>query len=82
MPTIKDYHLARVDMEKRLSVAIESWRSDRPRRWLSRHGNIVADGRHPLAQQYRILRYEAEGLLRRPRPESANGLVSHSLHLE
>ncbi|MNH28641.1 hypothetical protein D3C79_888260 [compost metagenome] len=82
MPTIKDAHLERLDIEARLSEAIEHWRPDRPRRWLAKYGNIVAEMRYPMANQYRILRGEAEDLLSRPRPESANGLASHSLHLE
>lgn len=82
MPTIKDSHLARLDMEGRLNDAIYNWRSDRPRRWLAKYGNIIAEGRSPLANQYRMLRCEAEHLLRRPRTKQINGLASHLLHLE
>lgn len=82
MTTIKDSHLARFEMEARLSDAIYNWRSDRPRRWLAKYGNIIAEGRSPLADQYRILRCEAEHLLRRTRAKQTNGLVSHILHLE
>lgn len=81
MSTIKDHCYARLDMEVRLSNAIKNWRSDRPRRWLAKYGNIAAEGRHPLAEQYRILRREAVNLLSRCRVESASGLASHILHL-
>lgn len=82
MPITKDTYLARLDIEARLSEAIDYWRPNRPRRWLAKYGNMVVQGRYPLAEQYRILRGEAECLVNRPRPASANGLASHSLYLE
>lgn len=82
MPTISDSHLAHLDMKGRLVDAIDNWRPDRPRRWLAKYGNIIAEGRCPLAEQFRMLRCEAESLLSRPRVASANGLASHSLSLE
>lgn len=81
MPITKDAHLARLDIEARLSDAINHWRPDRPRRWLAKYGNLVVEGRYPIAYQFRLLRDEAKRLLNRPRTESANGLASHALHL-
>lgn len=81
MTTIKNSHFARLEMEARLSDAISNWRSDRPRRWLAKYGNVIAEGRSPLAVQFSSLRCEAESLLRRPRTKRINGLASHLLHL-
>lgn len=81
MPLTREARLARQDREARLRDAIAQWRPDRPRRWLAKHGNLVVEGRSPLAEQYRLLRAEAEGLLRRSRSASASGLPSHLLHL-
>ena len=82
MPTIKDVEQARLDAEKLLCEAIAHWRPDRPRRWLAKYGSWPAEGRSPLAEQYRTLRRDAESLLTRPRTESANGLASHLFHFE
>ena len=82
MPSIKDTKQAQLDADNQLREAIDYWRPDRPRRWLAKHGSWPAEGRGPLAEQYRALRREAESLLTRPRTESANGLASHLFHLE
>lgn len=82
MPSIKDTKQARLDTDKQLREAINYWHPDRPRRWLAKYGSWPAEGRGPLAEQYRALRREAEILLARPRVDSANGLASHSFHLE
>jgi hypothetical protein len=66
MSTMTDKHLERLDIEARLSEAIEHWRPDRPRRWLAKYGNISAAMGNPSAVQYRILRGKAESLLNPP----------------
>lgn len=62
--------------------AINNWRPDRPRRWLSKYGSWHAKGYGRLAVQYRAIKYEAERLVRRQQAPTANGLPSHTAHID
>ena len=82
MPSIKDNEQARIELDKKLYEAIKHWRPDRPRRWLLKYGSWPAEGTGTLVERYRTLKEEAKALLVRPRVESANGIASHTFHLE
>ena len=82
MPSIDDTEQSRREFDNILRKAIMDWRPDRPRRWLTKYGNWPVEGRGSLAERYRTIRLEAKALLARPRIDSANGLASHTYHLE
>lgn len=51
-------------IETLLQEAISQWQPEQPRRWLAKYGGWAFESKHPLVQQYRLIRRQAKEMTR------------------